>query len=125
MAPGAAKPPPPEPLGVLRGHGAAVHGVRFFSGSLLLSGGADGGLALWDARSRRPRARLGAAHSRAGVLHVGRTAGGAAVTQGRDGFVRLWDAERLADGCAPLSEFYCGSFSFTRYNRASQYEGEL
>lgn len=107
------------PLGVLRGHGVAVNGVAFLSASSVVSGGADGGVKLWDLKSRRERAANGAAHSKAGVLHacVLPTSGASAprfVTQGRDGFVRVWDASTLAERCAPLSEFYCGSFSFTK-----------
>lgn len=111
-------PAPPEPLGVLRGHGVAVNCVSFLSPSSVVSGGADGGVKIWDLKSRRERAANATAHSKAGVLHACSLSAGASsprfVTQGRDGFVRVWDADSFGAGCAPLSEFYCGSFSFTK-----------
>lgn len=109
-------PAPPEPLAVLRGHGAPVHASCFLGPTTLASGGADGAVRLWDLRSRREAAAARSAHSKAGVLHAAALAGGARLaTQGRDGLVKLWDAERFGDDYVPLASYYCGSFSFTKF----------
>ncbi|RAW33435.1 hypothetical protein PC110_g10227 [Phytophthora cactorum] len=109
----------PEPLGVLRGHGAPVNSVGFLSVSTVVSGAGDGAVKIWDLKSRRELATNPAAHSKAGVLHTAALQGAAAsehkyVTQGRDGFVKLWDAQTFGIAAEPLSKLYCGSYSFTK-----------
>ncbi|KAE8895736.1 hypothetical protein PF005_g2194 [Phytophthora fragariae] len=110
----------PEPLGVLRGHGAPVNSVGFLSASTVVSGAGDGAVKIWDLRSRRELASNPAAHSKAGVLHSTALRGSAAseqkfVTQGRDGYVKLWDAQSLSPSAQPMAKFYCGSYSFTKF----------
>ncbi|GMF16911.1 unnamed protein product [Phytophthora fragariaefolia] len=110
----------PEPLGVLRGHGAPVNSVSFLSASTIVSGAGDGAVKVWDLRSRRELTTNPTAHSKAGVLHATALREPAAseqkfVTQGRDGFVKLWDAQSFSVSAEPISEFYCGSYSFTKF----------
>ncbi|CAI5745517.1 unnamed protein product [Peronospora destructor] len=110
----------PEPLGVLRGHGAPVNSVSFLSASIIVSGAGDGAVKIWDLKSRRELATNVAAHSHAGVLHAATLRGTAAseqkfVTQGRDGFVKLWDVRSFDAATDPLATFYCGSHSFTKF----------
>ncbi|KAL3668199.1 hypothetical protein V7S43_007060 [Phytophthora oleae] len=110
----------PEPLGVLRGHGAPVNSVGFLSASTVVSGAGDGAVKIWDLKSRRELATNQAAHSKAGVLHVTALKGTATseykfASQGRDGFVKLWDVQSFGPAAEPLSKFYCGSYSFTKF----------
>ena len=110
----------PEPLGVLRGHGAPVNSVSFLSASTIVSGAGDGAVKIWDLKSRRELATNDAAHSQAGVLHVAALRGTAAseqkvVTQGRDGFVKLWDVHSFDAARDPLTTFSCASHSFTKF----------
>lgn len=111
---------PPEPLGVLRGHGAPVNSVGFLSASTIVSGAGDGAVKIWDLKSRRELAMNPTAHSNAGVLHTAALRGAAAseqkfVTQGRDGFVKLWDTQAFGAAAEPLAKFYCRSYSFTKF----------
>ncbi|KAL4136962.1 hypothetical protein PRIC2_000490 [Phytophthora ramorum] len=110
----------PEPLGVLRGHGAPVNSVGFLSASTIVSGAGDGAVKIWDLKSRRELAAIPAAHSKAGVLHSAAVRDPVAsdqkfVTQGRDGFVKLWDVQSFGAAAEPLAKFYCGSYSFTKF----------
>ncbi|RLN70928.1 hypothetical protein BBJ28_00011872 [Nothophytophthora sp. Chile5] len=112
-------PPPPKPLGVLRGHGTPVNCVGFLSPSTIVSGSGDGVVKVWDLKSRRELATNPEAHSKAGVLHTSALGSSSAsaqrfVTQGRDGYVRLWDAQSFSAASEPLLSFYCGSYSFTK-----------
>ena len=91
---------PPAPECVLRGHAADVTAARFGSGGhwhdesglpRLISASADGELRIWSLQTRRPVAKV-AAHPDKSVLTVQSLAGGRVLTQGRDGFVHVWDA---------------------------------
>ncbi|RLN70549.1 hypothetical protein BBJ28_00005196, partial [Nothophytophthora sp. Chile5] len=111
--------PPPKPLGVLRGHGTPVNCVGFLSPSAIVSGSGDGVVKVWDLKSRRELATNPEAHSKAGVLHATALGSSSAsaqrfVTQGRDGYVKLWDAQSFSAASEPLLSFYCGSYSFTK-----------
>ncbi|KAF4042283.1 WD domain G-beta repeat [Phytophthora infestans] len=108
----------PGPLGVLRGHGAPVNTVGFLSSSTVVSGAGNGAVKIWDLKSRRELATNFAAHSKAGVLHAalqGVASEHKLATQGRDGFVKLWDAQIFDIAAKPLSKLYCGSYSFTKF----------
>eukprot|EP00644_Phytophthora_capsici_P004135 jgi/Phyca11/110046/e_gw1.17.570.1 len=110
----------PEPLGVLRGHGVPVNSVGFLSASTVVSGAGDGTVKIWDLKTRRELATNPAAHSKAGVLHVNAlrctaTPESKFISQGRDGFVKLWDVQSFNTAAEPLSKFYCGSYSFTKF----------
>lgn len=107
------KPAPPEPLGVLRGHRVPVNTVSYVNSSSIISGAADGVVKLWNLKTRRESASA-SAHSKAGVLHTQLLDGARFVTQGRDGFVKVWDTHTFSSQSDALSEFYCGSFSFTK-----------
>ncbi|KAG7390333.1 Guanine nucleotide binding protein (G protein), beta polypeptide 1-like [Phytophthora pseudosyringae] len=114
------KAAPVGPLGVLRGHGTPVNSVGFLSPSTIVSGAGDGAVKIWDLTSRRELASNPATHSKAGVLHAAALRSTAAserkfVTQGRDGFVKLWDTQSFDAAAEPLAKFYCGSYSFTKF----------
>jgi len=99
----AASPPAPAPLFVLRGHEAPVNCLQFEalhghseSGShapLLLSGASDGVVMLWDVERRRSLHHM-AAYSELGVLAVHFLDADSILTQGNDGFVKLFSAGR-------------------------------
>lgn len=117
---GASSKATPEPLGILRGHGASVNGVSFLSTSTIVSCAGDGGVKIWDLKSRRELAANSAAHSKAGVLHTASLQGIAALepkfaTQGRDGFVKVWDTQTFNALADPVTKLYCGSYSFTKF----------
>lgn len=91
------KGPPPDPIGVLRGHRAAVTALAFHGSSLLLSGDLDGELKIWDVVKRRPHISARVHNPAAGVIGIGasQSLGNKIMTQGRDGTVKLWE---LAEG---------------------------
>lgn len=116
----------PEPKTVLRGHRAEVMAVRFVEASgwsstepglpRLLSAAADGEVRLWSLRTRRPLASV-AAHPGNSILSVQAISGARVLTQGRDGFVRLWDANdglrgpllQLTTRCYNFCQFACSA----------------
>lgn len=120
--------PKPEPLGVLRGHRVPVNSVSYVNNNSIVSGAADGVVKIWDLKTRRESASA-SVHSKAGVLHTQLLDIARFVTQGRDGFVKVWDTHTFGGQSSPLSEFYCGSFSFTklatlRWHRAEASDGQ-
>ncbi|CAM9271103.1 unnamed protein product [Chrysoparadoxa australica] len=110
----------PKPITVLR-HGVSVQSVKFLSPDLVISGYLDGKLLLWSLRKRRPVSEL-LAHEKgngegcSGVLKVDTTQG-KVMTQGRDGMVRVWDAETMSSGgeCQPLSSIAIHSYHFCQF----------
>ncbi|KAL7683062.1 putative WD40/YVTN repeat-like-containing domain superfamily, dynein regulator LIS1 [Plasmopara halstedii] len=112
--------PTPKPLSVLRGHNAPVNSVKFISTNTIVSCAGDGAVKIWDLQSRRELASNSATHSKAGVLHTASLQGATSmehklVTQGRDGFVKVWDIPTFNALAEPLTKFYCGSYSFTKF----------
>ena len=87
----------PEPETVLRGHAAEVTAASFSHARdasglpLLYTAGGDGELRLWSVRTRRTLAAV-PAHT-ASVLAVQALAADRVLSQGRDGYVRIWDAQ--------------------------------
>ena len=104
----------PKPLSVLRGHSASVNSVGFLSSSTVATGAGDGAVKIWDLTSRREAAANASAHSGAGVLHTAGLQEQSFISQGRDGFVKLWDIQTFGATAEPLATFYCGSYSFTK-----------
>ena len=103
---------PPPPTGVLRGHSSEVTAARFVHADgaglpLILSADADGELRMWSSRTHRAVATA-AAHSKA-VLSVHALEDGKVLSQGRDGYVRVWDA---TSGLRPIFSFAVDSYSF-------------
>lgn len=114
------RPSAPAPVAVLRGHGAPVNSVGFLSPSSVVSGSGDGVVKIWDLKTRRERASRASAHSKAGVLHsaaLHRSTQTESVfaTQGRDGYVKVWDSQSFGPAAEPISKFCCGSYSFTKF----------
>ncbi|OQR83147.1 hypothetical protein ACHHYP_15033 [Achlya hypogyna] len=102
--------PAPAPTAVLRGHVAAVNSVAFVTNGVLASGAADGTLKLWDLSVRRAYV-TSAVHSKAGVLEVA-ALGDGLLTQGRDGFLSIWD---VSSGAVQMRrKIPCGSYTFTK-----------
>ena len=99
---------PPEPEFVLRGHSHAVTALRFLDEQRLVSGDVGGHCLLWNLATRRPVQNWAAAPL--GVLELHAHAGGL-LTQTRDGRIRLWDLENLAEPTTTLST---NSFFFAR-----------
>ena len=99
---------PPEPEFVLRGHSHAVTALRFLDEQRLVSGDVGGHCLLWNLATRRPVQNWAAAPL--GVLELHAHAGGL-LTQTRDGRIRLWDLENLAE---PTTTLATNSFFFAR-----------
>ena len=93
----------PPPTTVLRGHRSEVTSVRFAPWAdargqpTLLSGSGDGELRAWSLRTHRSVVTI-AAHSGKALIGIHALGGGRIITQGRDGFVRIWDLERSGGG---------------------------
>jgi WD40 repeat protein len=98
----------PEPEFVLRGHSHAVTALRFLDEQRLVSGDVGGHCLLWNLATRRPVQNWAAAPL--GVLELHAHAGGL-LTQTRDGRIRLWDLENLAE---PTTTLATNSFFFAR-----------
>ncbi|KAK5165049.1 Astra associated protein 1 Asa1 [Saxophila tyrrhenica] len=81
--------PPAQPAYVLRGHTAQIHSVHFLRNNLrLLSGDAEGWVALWDVPIRRPVA-VWKAHQDVN-LGVGSWGDDKIITHGRDSKLHVW-----------------------------------
>ncbi|CAK9053877.1 Mitochondrial fission process protein 1 (Mitochondrial 18 kDa protein) (MTP18), partial [Durusdinium trenchii] len=80
----------------------------------LVTGDLKGALRVWDSQLRRARAVREQAHSGAfGVMHVAQVSDREVASQGRDGFVRIWDLASIAVG-DPVVELDTGSHGFCR-----------
>ena len=99
---------PPEPEFVLRGPLARRTALRFLDEHRLVSGDVGGHCLLWNLATRRPVQNWAAAPL--GVLELHAHAGGL-LTQTRDGRIRLWDLENLAE---PTTTLATNSFFFAR-----------
>lgn len=108
------RPKAPDPLFILRPHGAEIQSTSFLPRTwldglsssrhepsienLLVSGDLDGTVSVWDISTRRVCASW-QAHA-AGVLATVPLPSGCLLTHGRDGLMRIWD---LNDGCRVTS----------------------
>ena len=108
----AAAPPPPHC--VLRGHAAEVTAAHFGQSDgagqpLLFSAAADGELRVWSLRTHRSVASI-AAHAGSSVLALHALGAERLLSQGRDGFMRVWDVH--AGLCGPVLELPVRSYNF-------------
>ena len=106
----------PAPRCVLRSHQAEVTAMQFSSCCdsiglpLLMSGAADGELRLWSLHTQRSVASI-AAHAGSSILAVHDVAGSHVLSQGRDGYICLWDLQGgLCSGPALQSPYQCHAF---------------
>eukprot|EP01113_Clastostelium_recurvatum_P035296 TRINITY_DN4903_c0_g1_i1.p1 TRINITY_DN4903_c0_g1~~TRINITY_DN4903_c0_g1_i1.p1 ORF type:complete len:382 (-),score=82.85 TRINITY_DN4903_c0_g1_i1:98-1219(-) len=118
---------PPDPFFVFRGHTGEVQALKFHpSLPLLFTGAVDGELRVWDLKSRRCVSSV-SAHKNSdpnngikseGILHMTTLRNGQLLTQGRDGFLRVWDVENISSSSAlaasPQHELETYSYSFGR-----------
>lgn len=79
---------------------------------LLLSAAADGNLRLWSLQTRRVISSVDA-HAGSSVLAVQALSNSRVLTQGRDGFVRLWDAR--GGFSAPVRQLSTQSYNFCQF----------
>ena len=111
---GATAAAPPGPHCVLRGHEAEVTAACFglLDGNgqpLLFSAAADGEVRAWSLRTHRPTTSV-AAHPGSSVLALHVLGGERLLSQGRDGFIRLWDVRDSLR--RPLLELPVRSYNF-------------
>ena len=105
---------PPPPHCVLRGHTAEVTAAHFGQSDgagqpLLFSAAADGELRAWSLRTHRSVASI-AAHAGSSVLALHALGTERLLSQGRDGFMRVWDVH--AGLCGPVLELPVRSYNF-------------
>ncbi|UPQ99358.1 WD40 repeat domain-containing protein [Chloropicon primus] len=127
----------PDPRNVLRGHRKGVKCVCFYRGEgagagseddvLLFSGDQEGRLKAWDLRRRRASLDRRLYPQDSGFVSLCAVEGeGKLLTQGREGCVKYWDAERLCsslEGERPLAEFSTGCYNFCRFSASSSADG--
>jgi WD40 repeat protein len=81
---------------VLRGHRNSVYAVAYNrEGTLLATGGADGTLRIWDARSYQPTGEPLRGH-RGAITQVTFAGNGRVITASRDRTIRIWNGEKQA-----------------------------
>ncbi|KAJ3145835.1 Guanine nucleotide binding protein (G protein), beta polypeptide 1-like [Geranomyces variabilis] len=86
--------PPPDPLYVLRAHGADVTAVCFLHNDLYLaSGDVEGKVIIWSMTTRRPVQKWQAHTS--GILAVHQIPGDRLLSHGRDDQLHIWDLSKL------------------------------
>ena len=105
---------PPPPHCVLRGHAAEVTAAHFGQSDgagqpLLFSAAADGELRVWSLRTHRSVASI-AAHAGSSVLALHALGAERLLSQGRDGFMRVWDVHAGLRG--PVLELPVRSYNF-------------
>lgn len=113
---------PPEPECSLRAHMQSVSSVRFLArgpeaGLGLASGDTGGQVKLWDLVLQRPVVEWAASGD--GIVEIHEHAGGRQVlTQARDGYIKLWDLDRLLAGDQPdaclARSLHTDAFHFAR-----------
>lgn len=84
------RPAPPDPIYTLRGTGDTITALKFHSEDVLYSGDSSGTVHIWDMKIRRVSSKL-QAHPGHSVLWMDFTQSGALLTQGRDGWVKVWN----------------------------------
>lgn len=106
-----------ESFHVLRGHSAGINVVRFMElggKPTLATGCCEGEMKIWDVATRRPTATIQIHPPNEkvrGVLNCVSDPGGAVVSQGRDGIVKMWD---MTSFTSPVQSFNYGGFSFCK-----------
>eukprot|EP00250_Pteridium_aquilinum_P003474 c13791_g1_i1 orf=519-1616(+) len=110
------KGPPPDPIGVLRGHRAAVTALTFHGSSLLLSGDLDGELKIWDVVKRRPLISARVHNPAAGVIGIGacQSLGNKILSQGRDGTVKFWELAEGSLSRQPVMTIHTEAYNFCK-----------
>lgn len=83
-------PAPPDPIYTLRGTGDTVTALKFHTDHTLYSGDSNGTVHIWDMKIRRVLSTL-EAHPGHSVLWMDFTQADTLLTQGRDGWVKVWD----------------------------------
>lgn len=110
------KGPPPEPIGVLRGHRAAVTALAFDGSSVLLSGDLDGELKIWDVLKRRSQISARVHNPAAGVIGIGASQklGNKIMSQGRDGTIKFWELTEASLSRQPLMTIRTEAYHFCK-----------
>lgn len=110
------KGPPPDPIGVLRGHKTSVTALAFYGPSLLLTGDLDGELKVWDVVKRRCLISARVHNPAAGVIGIGVSCmlGNKILSQGRDGTVKCWELVEGSLSRQPLLTIHTDAYHFCK-----------
>ena len=114
---------PPDPIYSLRGSVCDLTSIAFLNPSdresqLVASGASDGQVTIWSLTSRRPVCGI-TAHEKS-VLAVEFVARNKVISQGRDGYIRIWQLDGTDGGCREtsrmLNEIHVAAIGFCRFH---------